>query len=104
MVVEWTLLPWKGCHELRGIWHLLLGESDGIAEAWNKPLTGFNPMQHRLYFSYEMKAGNSYLAVKVYTPVQNYSANDDVIVKNYEANFRQCGWPWGNRRSVQGRF
>nr|BBD84645.1 putative prenyltransferase [Cordana terrestris] len=85
----------QGLSKLRDIWHLLLGEPNGIDEDFNKPLTGFSPMQHRLYFSYEMKPGNSDPAVKVYIPVQNYAPNDDAIVQNYEANFRQCGWPWG---------
>lgn len=81
---------------LREIWHLLLGESNGLPdEDFNKPLSGFSPVQHSLYFSYEMKAGNSNPAVKVYTPVQYYAADDDEVVRNYEANFRQCGWPLG---------
>ncbi|KAL2293555.1 hypothetical protein FJTKL_05423 [Diaporthe vaccinii] len=94
---------------LREIWHLLLGESNGLPdEEFNKPLSGFSPMQHRLYFSYEMKAGNSNPAVKVYTPVQNYATDDDEVVQNYEANFRQCGWPLGEdgtyRRIIEGAF
>lgn len=93
--------------KLREIWHLLLGESNGLPdEEFNKPLSGFSPMQHRLYFSYEMKAGNSNPAVKVYTPVQNYATDDDEVVRNYEANFRQCGWPLGEdgayRRIIEG--
>lgn len=87
---------------LREIWHLLLGEPDGLPdEGFNKPLSGFSPTQHRLYFSYEMRAGNSNPAVKVYTPVQNYAANDDEVIRNYEANFRQCGWPLGKDGSYR---
>lgn len=86
----------EGLSRLRHIWHLLMGEANGIRdEDWNKPLTGFSPMQHRLYFSYEMKPGNSDPSVKVYIPVQNYAPNDEAVTQNYEAIFRQCGWSWG---------
>lgn len=91
-----------GVEKLRELWPFLLHESDGIHdEDWNKPLTGFSPMQHRLYFSYEIKAANSNPAVKVYTPVQNYAPNDDAIIENYEKNFRHCGWALGQKSNYK---
>lgn len=86
----------EGLSRLRDIWHLFLDEANGIQdEDWNKPLTGCSPMQHRLYFSYEMKPENSDPVVKVYIPVQNYAPDDETVVQNYETIFRQWGWPWG---------
>nr|AFO85404.1 multifunctional aromatic prenyl transferase [Epichloe festucae] len=86
----------EGLENLHDVWYSLLGESQGIVnEEYSKPLTGFSSMQHHLYFSYEMTPGNADPGVKVYIPVQSYAPDDKTIAQNYEANFRQLNWPWG---------
>lgn len=86
----------EGLGRLRGMWHLMMGEPEGINdEEWNKPLGGASFMQHRLYIGYEMKAGNSPPAVKVYAPLGSYHPSDSACIDNFKGVFRQCGWPMG---------
>ncbi|UNI24540.1 hypothetical protein JDV02_010276 [Purpureocillium takamizusanense] len=94
----------EGLSKLREIWHLLLNEPKPIDdEEWEKPVTGYSPMnmQHRLYITYEMKPGNSNPIVKVYVLAQNYAPDDDTIIRNYEQNYSHFGWPWGEDGSYR---
>lgn len=91
----------KGMEILREIWHLLLDESEGIREDWNKPRNKLANALPGVFVSYEIRAGVELPDIKVYVPMWLYHRSDEAVAKNLDrifARLRDQGvmgkWAW----------
>lgn len=91
----------RGMEILRGIWHLLLDEPEGISEDWNKPRNKLPNALPGVFVSYEIRAGAELPDVKVYVPMWLYHRSDEAVAKNLDRIFTQLRdqdimgeWAW----------
>nr|QPI71219.1 Aromatic prenyltransferases [Ovatospora brasiliensis]WNZ75140.1 MollF [Ovatospora sp.] len=86
----------KGLEVLKGIWHLLLDEPEGIADDnWNKPPNDPTNEHWGLALGIELTPGRATPQVKVYVPAWQYARSDAAMVKNMEKVFQTRNWLWG---------
>lgn len=89
----------KGMEILRDIWHLLLGEPEGISADWNKPRNKLDNALPGVFVSYEIRAGVELPDVKVYVPMWLYHKSDEAVVHNLDQVFTRL-----RDRNVMGRW
>lgn len=93
---EYTI---KGMEILEDIWHLLLGESEGISADWNKPRNKLDNALPGVFVSYEIRAGVELPDVKVYVPMWLYHKSDEAVVSNLDRVFTRL-----RDRDVMGKW
>lgn len=91
----------RGMEILRGIWHLLLDEPEGISENWNKPRNKLPNALPGVFVSYEIRAGVELPDVKVHVPMWLYHRSDEAVAKNLDRIFAKLRdqdvmgeWAW----------
>lgn len=89
----------KGMEILRDVWHLLLGEPEGISADWNKPPNKLDNALPGVFVSYEIRAGVELPDVKVYVPMWLYHKSDEAVVHNLDQIFTRL-----RDREVMGRW
>ncbi|KAI0885910.1 aromatic prenyltransferase [Annulohypoxylon maeteangense] len=89
---------------LRSVWHLLLGEPDGVPDneidTWSKKERAPGTCFSGLFFSIDLAAGKRMPDIKTYVPTFQYAEDTDTAFRNTNAALKTLGHEWGQT----GRF
>lgn len=86
----------KGIELLRGIWHLLLDESEYFTDRDESKPENEVPNPHSgIMISWEVQPGKDSPSPKLYVPMWKFSTSNRSIAERYEQIFKKWGWSWG---------